>query len=510
MPPTDQELFAIAQRAATAFAGLPHVHGVGLGGRERAGKPTGEIVLKVLVDRKVPLGQLDPSARVPASFEGIPTDVIQVGRPVPHTVPSGYLVSSEDVDGDMARERPLKGGTVISAEDDRSWGTLGFIVEALEDSRKVFGVTNHHVVFEDSNAQVIGFKVGQPEAKASCTACCRGVIGAYAGGHESLDKHNDPQANDYALIQLDPGLEWLNEIKEVGVVEDFYDVKVADIVGLDFQVVKRSAFTRLTGGTVQSIGVVAVPHVEPMASDIRRYWQHFRDYSMLIRPNPDPTAPAAPITFSVHGDSGAAVLTPGRKVVALLWGGVHDHTETDGDPATELWGYSLAIPIKRVLDDASSRLGFTLRILPTAGEGIVNTVPDLGAAAAEPRAERTLQRDLDATEQGRAFLAAWLRHSGELNAIVQDQRRVATVWHRHNGPALLRMVARAPQQPMMPLPTEIDGLPVRDGLQAFLAQVERHASEPLRRDLLQHRALLLSLPGSSYEEALGRFVGGRQ
>lgn len=509
MPPTDQELFAIARRAAKAFAGLPHVHGVGVGGRERGGRPTGEIVLKVLVDRKLPADQLASAARIPAAFEGIATDVVRAGRPRLRAAPIGYKPSPSPPERDMARERPLKGGTVISAEDDRSWGTLGFIVEALEDNRKVFGVTNHHVVFDAWDANVLGFKVGQPEAKESCTACCRGVIGAYAGGRASQLRHDDPQAIDYALIQLDPGLEWLNEVKEVGVVEDFYDVKVADIAALDYQVVKRGALTRLTGGTVQTIGVVAVPHAEPnILTDERRYWQHYQDYSMLIRPNRDAAAPADPVIFCTHGDSGSAILTPGRKLVALLWGGEDEHTMTDGDPTTEHWGYAYAIPIKRIQDDANTRLGFTLRILPTAGEGIVNTVPEFGAAAPVPRAERTLQGDLDATERGRAFLQAWLRHSGELNAIVQDQRRVATVWQRHNGPALLRLVARAPLQPDVPLPAVVDGLPVRDGLQAFLAQLERHASAPLQRDLAAHRALLLSLPGRSYDEVLRELGGG--
>ena len=47
MPQSDAELFAIARRAFEAFGHLPHVHAVGVGGRERNGQPTGEIVLAV-------------------------------------------------------------------------------------------------------------------------------------------------------------------------------------------------------------------------------------------------------------------------------------------------------------------------------------------------------------------------------------------------------------------------------------------------------------------------------
>ncbi len=507
MAPSDQELFAIARRAAKAFAGLPNVHAVGVGGRERDGRPTGEIVLKVLVDQKLSTDKLQPGTQIPSQFEGIPTDVIRAGRPRKFAAPIGYKPGPAPPVKDEARERPLKGGTLIIAEDERAWGTLGFIVEALEDDRKVFGVTNTHVLFD--GAVVPDFKVGQPDMKDSCTACCRSVIGRYIGGKKSPLMHNDPQAIDYALIQLDPGLEWLNEIKDIGVVEDAYDVTAPDIAGLDYQVVKRGAFTRVTGGTIQGIGIVTVPHTEPdIINDPLQWDQHYADYSMLIRPNPDPAAPADPVIFCTHGDSGSAILTPGRKVVALLWGGENDHTMTGADPTTEHWGYCYAIPIARIVSDMSNNLGYTLRILPTAGEGIVNTVPDMAGATAV-RAEGGLQRDLDATERGRAFLQVWLRHSDELNGIVQSQRRVATVWQRHNGPALLRLVARAPLEPTMILPDALDGVPVREGLATFLDQVERYASAELQRELVAHRDLLLSLPGRSYQEVMRDFGGGR-
>lgn len=512
MAPSDQELFAIARRAAKAFAALPNVHAVGIGGRERGGKPTGEIVLKVFVTRKLSREQLDSGSRIPAAFEGVPTDVIRVGLPVPNAAPPGAApldtYEEREAHRDRARERPLRGGSLIMPNDDSGVGTMGFIIEVLEDNRMVFGVTNHHVIFSSASLETPGFPVGQPDTSTSCTACCRGVIGQYTAGRESLVVHDDPQGIDYALIRLDPGLEWLNEIKDVGVVEGTYDVRVSDIVGLDYPVRKRGATTRLTGGTVHGIGVVAVPHTEPVLTvDRPRWYQHYADYSMLIRPNPPPSGPGDPVVFGTHGDSGSAVVNDGRQVVGLYWGSAHEHTITDGDPATDIFGYGFAIPVARLAADMSSRLNLTLTIHPTAGEGIVNTVPDAAGLAPPVRAEASLQRDLDATERGRAFLQAWLRHSGELNAIIQDQRRVATVWQRHNGPALLRMVARAPLEPTLPLPLEVDGVPLREGLEAFLDQVHRHASTELRQELASQRDLLLSLPGRSYLEVMAQLGG---
>ena len=46
---TDERLIAVKMRAAAEFRKIPGVTGVGLGGRERDGRPTGELVIKVFV-----------------------------------------------------------------------------------------------------------------------------------------------------------------------------------------------------------------------------------------------------------------------------------------------------------------------------------------------------------------------------------------------------------------------------------------------------------------------------
>lgn len=52
---------------------LPNVTAVGIG--ERAGEP----VIKVYVGRKVPASELAPDERVPASLDGHPVDVEEIG-----------------------------------------------------------------------------------------------------------------------------------------------------------------------------------------------------------------------------------------------------------------------------------------------------------------------------------------------------------------------------------------------------------------------------------------------
>jgi hypothetical protein len=56
-----------------------NVVGVGVGLRQRSGERTGEPALVVLVRKKIPLEQLSSQDVIPASLEGVPVDVQEVG-----------------------------------------------------------------------------------------------------------------------------------------------------------------------------------------------------------------------------------------------------------------------------------------------------------------------------------------------------------------------------------------------------------------------------------------------
>jgi hypothetical protein len=57
-----------------------NVVGVGIGFRQRGQSQTDEVVLVVMVEKKVPRAQLKPADIIPAQIEGIPVDVQAVGR----------------------------------------------------------------------------------------------------------------------------------------------------------------------------------------------------------------------------------------------------------------------------------------------------------------------------------------------------------------------------------------------------------------------------------------------
>ena len=55
-----------------------NVVAVGIGYRQRGGRPTGELCLVVSVRRKVPLEELAPEDRIPPEIDGVPVDVQEV------------------------------------------------------------------------------------------------------------------------------------------------------------------------------------------------------------------------------------------------------------------------------------------------------------------------------------------------------------------------------------------------------------------------------------------------
>jgi hypothetical protein len=79
----DEELERLRVVKATYEANLmrkANVVGVGIGLRQREGKPTGEPAIVVSVTHKVPPSQLAPDDVIPRELEGIPVDVQAVGR----------------------------------------------------------------------------------------------------------------------------------------------------------------------------------------------------------------------------------------------------------------------------------------------------------------------------------------------------------------------------------------------------------------------------------------------
>jgi hypothetical protein len=297
---TDEEYKRVVHRAMAAFRHLPNVHSVGLGGRERAGQPTGEIVLKVFVHRKVHEDALAVAEGIPAIFEGVPTDVVEAPEPKHLLAAPPGVAFGSTYNIDRGCYRPLRGGIQIGGLDGPGLGTLGFICRIDEPPpNRIVALTCYHVFFTAPSTEVADLLVGQPTPEDSVTPRGRGVFGTFLKGYRDATM-------DAAAVVLEEGTEYYPQIEDIGVVNSEHAITLAEAATLTYAVRKRGRTTRLTGGTVQAIGAVH-------ASGLSGY--------TVIKPNPVADGAAVTPGFADHGDSGAAVVSNAGEIVGMVFGG---------------------------------------------------------------------------------------------------------------------------------------------------------------------------------------------
>ena len=484
MKRADAEYRDLVKRAAARLRKLPGVHLVGVGGRERDGEPTGQLVLKVFLEKKRKPEDINPSEMIPAEIDGLPTDVVETAPFKLSAAPGKPPLPAQEAykQGDFGRERPIKGGTQLGAKGGPPMpGTLGFIARVTGDPKRIMAVTCFHAIYPTGVFEM-NRKCGQPNPEESSTKCCDNKIGLCVAGHYDADL-------DGALVRVDGGQEWLAEIHQIGFIKGPHTISAAEAATLSYEVRKRGRTLRLTGGKVQSIignGTMNDPNMPA------------RPHSNTIVVKPNPSDVTTKPWFQQEGDSGAALVNEQNEITGMLFGRNDD-------------GWGLAEPIQAIIDKFRTDDGINLEVAFATKLGQVQTVPQaaiedgLAPAGIEtPPALRRLQRDLDRTDEGRALISIWLQHSRELNHLVHHEPRVAATWRRADGPGLFRLVINLVDEPGRQVPREIQGVPAEQVLDEFLREVERYASPELRQDLRRHRPLLTMLPGQSYDDLMNQ------
>jgi hypothetical protein len=517
----ETRLLEIKDRAAAVFMALPGVTGVGIGGRLRDGRPTGELVLKVFVERKRPAAELTPGQLLPEQFEGVGIDVSEMGvgrretppAPAPAPPPGVPLVPVDQTDGTKYRPA-LTGGSRMQVDlTGAGYGTLGCFLRHASDANRVFALTNFHVLSVHSADGLTllrspvknSTRAGQPTSEASSTHCCSDQIGVFAAG-------NADTTRDAALVQLDPGTQWLAEVEGIGRLSGHHDVTPAEAATHTYPVRKRGARTKLTGGVVEAINtthtVDGIVHTNVM----------------VVRPNPNPAVrPPALTYFNDGGDSGSVIVNNSQEVVALHFAGADDLTAKVHK--------GLELPIGSILGLFGTADGTPVTIATAATDGAVQTVPGGPALrmpaelapglVGPPAGVRVLaggqgvlpvtpsptpellagvRTRLEASWRGRQVSGLWLGHQPELVSLVNGHRRVAVVWQRCGGPALVQTLIRMVDRPDLALPATVNGEPLDGCLSRIHDAFAAQAGPDLRRALGSARAALPDLAGLTFPQ----------
>lgn len=123
-----------------------NVVGVGVGYKETGGKTTDDICVAVYVEKKVAKKSLSSANMVPDAYDGMPTDVQEVGR-----------IEAQAFD---TRISPAVPGYSIGHFNITA-GTFGCLVREHCDPCNVLILSNNHVL-ANSNAAAVGDRILQP------------------------------------------------------------------------------------------------------------------------------------------------------------------------------------------------------------------------------------------------------------------------------------------------------------------------------------------------------------
>lgn len=293
-----------------------NVVATGLGYKVSQGERTTELCVVCSVERKLPQTQLDSKDMVPATLDGLPTDVVETG-------PIRAFQSRTD------KIRPAPGGVSIGHPNITA-GTLGCIVRKNDER---FILSNNHVL-ANSNAAQNGDPILQPgpvdggimpadqiavlsdfvpiqfpDAPSDCsiaTGATRAAnfiaeLLASKARLRAVTTQAGPNLVDAAIARPLEDADVLDEILEIGTIQD------VGVAQLGMAVQKSGRTTGFTRGQILQVDVTV--NVQYGPGQVATFTDQVMSGAM-----------------SQGGDSGSAVLDENNNLVGLLFAGSDNST----------------------------------------------------------------------------------------------------------------------------------------------------------------------------------------
>jgi hypothetical protein len=118
---------------------------------------------------------------------------------------------------------------------------------------------------------------------------------------------------------------------------------------------------------------------------------------------------------------------------------------------------------------------------------------------------RALQPLLARSPALNVLLGLLSTHVDEVRRLINSTAKVALVWRRAGGPALVRHILAQPTDERLTIPAAVGEFDMTALFERLLNALEHHGSAALRRDAARYRGFLLAAPGRRLDE-LDRLV----
>jgi hypothetical protein len=332
-------------------------------------------------------------------------------------------------------------------------------------------------------------RVGQAsnDFSSTCCDCCNDRIGKVVAARQDID---------CALVQLDPGRKYMNDVVEIGNVTGAYEVTNSDVdpqahPPKTYSVQKRG---RTTGKT---FGQITALHVDgDIDSDLGLFGRHYINAFQIAA-----IAPTLPQPFSGGGDSGAAVLNMTGQVVGILFGGGASGTFatpiTDVNNTLEVIVQTATAPGKVLVVPKPATAHALMATAPAA----TGPAPSFIRDSIRARLNETVG-EIATTPKGKQYAALIRHHTPETRWLIDTNRRVAAVWQRCGGPQLVQALMQMLQRHDQALPAEIDGRPLAECVAKIQKVLTRYASPGLAAGLREYAPRIAAMGGLNYAQIL--------
>lgn len=189
------------------------------------------------------------------------------------------------------------------------------------------------------------------------------------------------------------------------------------------------------------------------------------------------------------------------QIRQLLFANIKTDSHTGTTLPNTTWGFG-KLDVKKLVETVNNSLTVP-RVLNMAAVAnpLLEPEEEMVDEFAFSRVKE-LREEFMESSGGKFYYSLATKYADELLDLINNNKKVATVWHRNDGPLLLRLFGRLILKTEKPLPAIVNGKTVKDRLQNIAGILKRFASPTLNADIDMQLPVLIQMQGKSVHQIM--------